>query len=300
MYGALTSTNPRSRSFLLTVYCFVWQSTCCNELQSNNAFLSEGGWALVHVDANMLTSGGVVHFFSANLPDPSTLAVGGPAGLLWASACLVFAGFLKMRCGVKTGYTRKVFHFLIFGSVVAVQRLWGTPGVCLFGGMTSLVVAYAVIRGSGHLMYEAMAREKDAPRSTHYIVVPYFATLIGGLLSNMFFPATAVLGYLVTGLGDAVAEPVGTRFGRHKYKVPAVTGVRATRSLEGSCAVFIASALALVIWFFISHQFSLSVRPVLVITAIALVSTLVEAVSPHGWDNATLQLVPALLGAILI
>jgi hypothetical protein len=30
------------------------------------------------------------------------------------------------------------------------------------------------------------------------------------------------------------------------------------------------------------------------------VSTLVEAVSPHGWDNATMQVVPALLGAVLL
>jgi phytol kinase len=148
-------------------------------------------------------------------------------------------------------------------------------------------------------MYEAMAREKDAPRRTYYIVIPYFATLIGGLLSNILFPSTAVFGYLVTGLGDAVAEPVGTRFGKHEYKVPAISGVRAIRSLEGSCAVFIASALALTACFALSHQLDLSWRSFFLIVLISSVSTLVEAISPHGWDNATLQVVPALLGAIL-
>ena len=178
---------------------------------------------------------------------------------------------------MKTGYSRKCFHFLIFGTAVVVHWLWRTPGVCLFGGMTSLVIAYALVRGSGHVMYEAMAREKDAPRRTYYIVVPYFATLIGGLLSNILFPPTAVFGHLVTGLGDAVAEPVGTRFGKHEYKVPALRGIRAIRTLEGSCAVFVTSLLALTAWLAFSQQLDLSGGSFLVAVLIAFVSTLVEA-----------------------
>jgi len=38
------------------------------------------------------------------------------------------------------------------------------------------------------------------------------------------------------GWGDAVGEPVGTRFGRHPYRVPSLAGVPATRTLEGSLA----------------------------------------------------------------
>lgn len=242
----------------------------------------------------------IVDFFVANFPSATALAVGGPVALAWAAACLMFAGFLKTRGKLKTGYTRKVFHFLIFASVVGVHRVWATPGVCLFGIMTTLVIAYALLRGAGHFMYEAMAREKDAPRRTYYIIVPYFATLFGGLLSNIFFPGTAVFGYLVAGLGDAVAEPVGTRFGRHQYRVPALRGVRAVRSLEGSCSVFIVSALALAVWLAVSPQWALSGRSLLIVVLIAFVSTLVEAVSPHGWDNTTMQVVPAWLGTVLL
>ncbi|MBN1506144.1 MAG: hypothetical protein JW955_04830 [Sedimentisphaerales bacterium] len=242
----------------------------------------------------------IVRFFVENTPDWPTLAVGGPVALAWAALCLLVSGLLKARWKLKTGYTRKCFHFLIFGTVVAVHWRWGTPGVCLFGGMTSLVIAYALVRGRGHLMYEAMAREKDEPRRTYYIIVPYFATLIGGLLSNILFPATAVFGYLVTGLGDAVAEPVGTRFGKHEYRAPALTGVRATRSLEGSLAVFAASLLSLIAYFALAHQLDLSGRSLLVLMLISAASTVVEAVSPHGWDNTTMQVVPALLGAVLL
>ena len=242
----------------------------------------------------------IVHFFVASFPTAKALAVGGPVALLWALSCLMFAGFLKTRANWKTGYTRKVFHFLIFGTVVVIHWVWEAPGVCVFGGMTTLAIAYALLRGPGHVMYEAMAREKDAPKRTHYIVVPYFATLIGGLLSNIFFPRAAVFGYLVAGLGDAVAEPVGTRFGRHQYRVPAIGGVRAVRSWEGSSSVLVVSALALIVWVALSPQFVLSWRSSLIVLVIAGISTLVEAVSPHGWDNAPMQLVPALLGTVLL
>jgi phytol kinase len=241
----------------------------------------------------------IVAFFVTNTPDAATVAVGGPAGVGWAAACLAFAGLLKTRGRLKTGYTRKVFHFLIFGTVTAIHWLWGTPSVCLFGGMTTLVIGYALLRGSGYFMYEAMAREKDAPRRTHYIVVPYFATLIGGLVTNIFLPGTAVFGYLVAGLGDAVAEPVGTCFGTHQYRVPAGRGVRAVRSLEGSSSVLATSLLALSAYVLLSPQFVLSGNSLLIVVLIATLSTVVEAVSPHGWDNATMQIVPALLGGLL-
>ena len=65
----------------------------------------------------------LVHFFVDNCPDVMTLALGGPPGLAWAAACLLGAGLLKSRLKLKTGYTRKVFHFLIFGTVVIVQEI---------------------------------------------------------------------------------------------------------------------------------------------------------------------------------
>lgn len=260
---------------------------------------ASSGLFLPTIGIDALSFHRVAQFFSDNTPDLETLAIGGPIGLVWAGACLALAGVLKRRVGLQTGYTRKIFHFLIFTSVIAIHGVWGTPCVCLFGGMTSLVVGYAVLCGPGHLMYEAMAREKDEPRRTHYIVVPFLATLIGGVLSNILFPATAVLGYLVTGLGDAVAEPVGTRFGRHRYSVPAIGGVKAIRTIEGSCAVFAASVLSLALWFAFTGAATPG-KAWLAVAVVALVSTLVEAISPHGWDNATLQLVPAMLGAALL
>ena len=239
-------------------------------------------------------------FACANGPAAGALACGGTASLLWAALCLMAAGYLKTRQGWKTGYTRKLFHFLIFGTVVAVNRACGLAGVCVFGAATSLVLAYALARGEGHFMYEALAREKDAPHRTRFIVEPYLATLAGGLAANLLFPQTVAFGYLVAGLGDAVAEPVGTRFGRHRYRVPTLGGVAAERSLEGSTAVLVVSALALLACLGLSPHFTLTTQTAGAAVLLALVSAAAEAASPHGWDNAVLQVLPAGLGALLL
>jgi len=233
-------------------------------------------------------------FILENFPSLQTILVGVPLFLAWTWCCLLVAGRLKRR-GMRTGYTRKIFHFLIFGTVVLLQWLWGTPSVLVFGAMCSLVVFYAVFRGPGDLLYEALAREADAPRRSWFVILPWLTTLVGGLLSNVLFSNLAIAGYLVTGMGDAIGEPVGVRFGRHPYKAWSLTAVRATRSLEGSLAVFLFSALALVISVLIFPVLGEVSYWFLRVVAIALIAALLEAFTPHGWDNATMQLIPTAL-----
>ena len=236
----------------------------------------------------------VLGFFIDNFPSLKAIIIGGPLGLAWSFAALWFAGRLK-RNGTRTGYTRKVFHFLIFSTVAALQWRFGTSAVCLFGGMCTFAVFFAVWRGPGNMLYEAMAREKDEPHRTFFILVPYFTTLIGGLVSNMLFGPIAVAGYLVTGLGDAIGEPAGTMFGKHHYRVRSLSSVPASRTLEGSTAVFIMSAVALALAAIVSPFIMLTHFGSLKLVAIAGASTLAEAVSPHGWDNATMQVIPTAL-----
>jgi len=233
-------------------------------------------------------------FGAQNMPSWRALALGGPPGLAWSFGALWFAGWLQRR-GARTGYTRKVFHFLIFTTVAALEWRLGTPAVCLFGLTCSVAVLSAIWRGPGSLLYEAIARPQDAPHRTRFILVPYFATLVGGLVSSIMFGPVAVAGYLVTGLGDAIGEPAGTMFGAHRYRVRSLSSVPATRSLEGSAAVFVMSVVALVMAAAVSPHITLAESGILKLLTIAAASALVEAVSPHGWDNATMQIIPSAL-----
>jgi len=236
-------------------------------------------------------SPGFSSFLVSLVPTFRQVVLIGPVLLLYASFAAGFAGWLRIRQSVRTPYTRKIFHFFIFTTAGVLHLTGGLSLVALFGGLTALVVLYAVWRGDDFPFYESMARPTDAPRRTLFILVPLTTTAAGGLLSNLFFGPFAIVGYLVGGWGDAVGEPVGTAFGKHRYKVPSLGGVAATRSYEGSAAVFAVgvAAAALGLW-----PAGLTLGAVaLTAFACGLAGALVESVSNHGLDNLTIQLAAA-------
>jgi phytol kinase len=239
-------------------------------------------------------------FIESNTPPIRTILTLGPIFLAWSYCCLSLAGYLKSKRRLKTGYTRKTFHVLVFLTAATLQQTLGLPLVCLFGAMTTLVLAYALWRGAGHPLYEAIAREKDEPYRTYYIIIPYLATLAGGIAGNLWFGPAALIGYLVGGLGDAAGEPVGTRWGRRRYTVPTLSSVKTTRTIEGSIGVFVASLVAVALGLLLAPGFTINPHSVALIPLIALGCALLEAVSPHGWDNATMQIGPVFLVALLL
>ena len=222
------------------------------------------------------------------VPEPDVAMAVGVIALVYVIAVGAAAAWLRRDRGWQTGYTRKVFHFLVFSAAGVVQLVWGLGGVVVFGSVASLRVLVSVARGGGDPLYEALARPSDAPHRSVYIVVPMITTAIGGVLSNVLFAPFAYVGYLVCGWGDAVGEPVGLRWGRHRYRVPSLLGVPATRSLEGSAAVagfgMAAALLALVL----AGREPLAALPAALLCGAA--GALIEAVSTHGLDNLTVQL----------
>ena len=103
---------------------------------------------------------------------------------------------------------------------------------------------------------------------------------------------------MVTGWGDAVGEPVGDRWGKHRYRVPSLAGVVATRSLEGSGAVFLASTAAAALALFgMGYGASVSVG---VGAACGAAGAAVEAFSNHGLDNLTVQVATTALAWALL
>jgi phytol kinase len=209
-----------------------------------------------------------------------------PLALAYAGSAAALAAWLRVRRGVRTPYTRKVFHFVIISGAAVVQMLWGLPGVSVFGGTVACVVLFTVWRGDGFPFYEAIARPSDAPHRSLFVLVPLVTTALGGVLSNLFFSPFAPVGYMVTGWGDAVGEPIGTRWGKHRYSVPSLAGVPATRSVEGSAAVFVTSFAASALTVAMMGQ---GPRALLVGLACGAVATVVEAFSSHGTDNLTVQ-----------
>jgi len=228
----------------------------------------------------------------------------GLALILTAASLLVvfgagwIAGYLKSGRGWRTNYTRKIFHFIVYSAATGVTWLWGLPATAIFGTCALFFLMFAIWRGEGSLLYEGIAREQDAPQRTFYLIVPFLATAAAGVLDNVVFGAFASVGYLCVGWGDAIAEPFGVRFGKHKYRVRTLTGIKCQRSLEGSASVFMASTLAASLLVY-SWQNDVLVS-IICGLIIGLISAVVEAFSPHGGDNFTIQVAASAAAFVLL
>lgn len=222
----------------------------------------------------------------------------GGTGILVGILASVSAVGARTRHGLKVPETRKIFHFLVFSGALGSHLAWGAPGTAVYGSVVAALVFLSVLRGAGDPLFESLARPTDAPRRGTFVVIPLLSTAVGGVTSNVFWGDYAMVGYLVAGWGDAIAEPVGTRWGRHRYRVPSFGGVSAERSAEGSAAVFVAGGLAAAVALAPLGVTGWSL--VATASACAVVGTAVEAVSHHGLDNFTLQVAASWTAAALL
>lgn len=232
----------------------------------------------------------LVELLAEMRPDAALVAAAGPPMLAFALLVAGLAAALRRR-GMRVAYTRKAFHFGIFSGATAIHFGLGLAAVSLYGALVCGLVLHSVWRGERSGLYAALARPADAPRERLFILVPMVTTAVGGVLGNLWFGAFAGVGYLACGWGDAVGEPVGSRWGRHRYRVPSLGGVRAERSLEGSVAVLAVGAAACVV-----ALLALGFPPASALRAGLLggvAGAAVEAVSHHGLDNLTMQLAAA-------
>lgn len=217
------------------------------------------------------------------------------AGLLLGAFAAGLASRLRVL-GVRVAYTRKIFHFAIFTGAAWIHTTWGLPGTSAYGSVVAALVLAAVLAGEGNAFYEALARDSDRPRRSLFVVVPLVMTAVGGLASALLAGPYAGVGYLVAGWGDAVGEPVGSRWGKHRYRVPSLASVPAERSLEGSAAVFLAGWMAATVAL---AGLGAGQGSVWVGLACAAVGALAEAFSNHGLDNLTVQIAASLTAMAL-
>lgn len=222
-----------------------------------------------------------------------------PVGIIIGSLAGWITGYIKEKFNLPVGYTRKIFHFIIFTLAGITGLTGGFMAVQVFGTSIGIVVGYAVLRGYKNKLFNAIARPSDVPYERYYIIMPFLMTAVGGMSSNILFGKFAVIGYITTGWGDAVGEPVGTRWGKHKYRVPTLTGIKSYRSIEGSIAVLIASFIGCIIILYTGFHFPFSV---IIITSFitAFTTMLVEAVTFHSLDNFTIQVISSGVGVMLI
>jgi dolichol kinase len=211
-------------------------------------------------------------------------------------------GLLVRHREVKVNYTRKVNFFALYlipmlvdhfsatvnsSEVAAVRAVFFMVFMALF---LKPIRERVKLAGTMFLSYD---RPEDRPYTMFWLIsqlLAGYAVLIPMqiLFRKLGFADLIFIPVLVHGLGDGLAEPVGVRFGKHKYSCRSLFNKRRyTRSLEGSACVFLAGLLAVLL-------FHASFTPVQFIAALLIVPigmTLAEAFSPHTWDTPYMFLV---------
>ena len=141
----------------------------------------------------------------------------------------------------------------------------------------------------------AIDRPEDRPHTLLWLFTQFLGSIIViiviAIISEVYFSTSwSNIGLFVICLamiGDGFAEPIGVRFGKHRYRTFALfTKKRYYRTIEGSLAVFISTIFVVLVfgYLFTGEQLFYA----LIILPIAI--TLTEAFSPHTWDS------PFLLG----
>ena len=225
---------------------------------------------------------------------------------------MYLSGLLVLKKGVNVNYTRKINHF----SLLAVPFLLciilpcrpssgGTNDyviqiIGLLSGLLFFVLFLKPIRkrvGIFNTAFSSIDRPEDRPYTLIWITTQTAANFIVAIPIAMYLnminmPELIFIIILVNGIGDGLAEPVGVRFGKHKYQTYALlTKRKYERSIEGSACIFITS-FAIIILFgpmLIPYQF------VIALITFPIMMTLAEAKAPHSWDNPFLFAVGSIL-----
>ena len=220
-------------------------------------------------------------------------------------------GNLVRKYNIKVNYTRKVHHFslLFFPVLLAAYFPYEDDLLGLIGAF-SFIWTIVPFYFRNHIptletCFLSFDRPEDRPFTLLWLITQFFFGLLIGISVAIFaeiyfgipWPKIALLVLCLAHIGDGLAEPIGVRFGRIKYKTYALfTKKRYYRTLEGSLAVLI-STIVVLIWF--NHLFTAQ-QFIWALLTLPFILMITEAVSPHTWDGPFLSGVSGLaIGLIL-
>jgi phytol kinase len=150
-----------------------------------------------------------------------------------------------------------------------------------------------------NIVFSAINRPEDEPHTILWLSTEAIVTslIIAGFLplisfvskdlinTQDIFIALLLIPIFASGIGDALAEIVGKKYGRHTYTTYSIFKKRAyTRSFEGSAMVFLTTVLT-GIFVLALHSFDVPYFVWKAIILLPVTLTIAEAKAPHTWDN---------------
>jgi phytol kinase len=221
-------------------------------------------------------------------PVSSSEYIGILISYIYVFAIIGSATFLQKKNFLSNEGSRKFIHILLSNWWILAMVLFKSNIAASIGPFTFVIINYLSYKKK---WFGAMEREggKEDLGTVYYALSLMILTLV--TFSPFSHPSIGALGILVMGYGDGMAAVIGKRFGRRKFKISG-----SVKSLEGSLTMLLVSFFTAYILFSFYPVPEILVFSIL----IALFATLLEGITPHGFDNLTVPLGTSLFYSILI
>jgi phytol kinase len=216
--------------------------------------------------------------------------------MLLCYAYIVFIIFISSKMDkhlhISQKASRKFLHAMIgnlpFIIPFFTANIYPTLVAAPFTVITFLASPYSPLKNNNSNRLKGLT---DITEEGHPLGLVFYA--ISYTFLAFFFaskPYVIAAGILPMAYGDAAASLIGEKYGKRKYHLIA------NKSLEGSTAMFFASFFSFTVsLIFFSALYSFSIYgKIIPAIAVAAVATLVESLSPKGFDNLTVPAFGAL------
>lgn len=217
------------------------------------------------------------------------------------------AFYLGSKRNWRSSSTRKFNHFgvsLISIVLFSFVQLEHTTITAIFTSLGILII-YIISANSKHSFVSSIMnsniRDRDLPNGKFFVFLP----LITGQVALYFClitmnPIFVKIAFCSMGFGDGLAEPIGTKYGKHTYQVKDLLWKKQnTKSLEGSAAVLVISFLSSFSLLYI-YDFKGFIFTVAISIFYSIFVTFIEAVSPRGLDNFLIILMGSVFLSFII
>ena len=181
--------------------------------------------------------------------------------------------------------SRKLLHILV-GNIAFFLPIFQTREIMAFVAAGPFIL-FTFLMSPYSPLKQFRGKTSEAG---HGFGLVYYA-IAWTVLAYSFFDHMEVIaiGILAMSYGDGFASLIGIRYGKRKYKV-----FGDQKSVVGSFAMVVFTFITMIVAL-LFYQISLSQILVLSVLGIAVVSAVVEGVTPRGLDNLSVPFVTALL-----
>ena len=184
---------------------------------------------------------------------------------------------------------RKILHFILLGAYIPLLFAFETWWISAAFSLTVIVLVYPILALAGRIpAFSSFVNErrKGEFKSSLVLALSVAAvsiTICWGIFDDKLLVLACVYAW---GVGDAFAALIGKRFGKHKSRFRLADP---HKSIEGSCAMFLCSAISVFTVLMIRGGLH-GVSCLIISLLAAAVTTFVELCSKGGLDTITCPL----------